>query len=77
MSSTQSQALDDYVEVPYSADMNPDTFTYEVWAYVTGGSGTWRTVMATRAGYTGMTIYAGTNDNWQFWTGTGSSRAIK
>ena len=31
-----------YVSVPYSASLNPATFSVEVWAKPTGGAGTYR-----------------------------------
>jgi hypothetical protein len=64
----------DYVSISYDEALNPDTFTFEAWAYVSGGSGTWRNVMTNREGsYRGPIIYAGTNDKWQIWLGDESS----
>ena len=64
---------DDYVEVPYNADLNPDQFTVECWARVEGGDGTWRSVITSRDDnpQMGYIIYAGSNNRWQFWTGDG------
>lgn len=64
----------DYVSISYDEALNPDTFTFEAWAYVSGESGTWRNVMTSREGsYRGPIIYAGTNDQWQIWLGDESS----
>ena len=70
----------DYVEVPYAiySAINPTSYTVSAWAKVEGGSGTWRSVITSRSDDTsgsndkGYTIYAGDNDTWQFWTGTGT-----
>ncbi len=67
----------DYVEVPYAIDsaINPTSYTVSAWAKVEGGSG-WRSVITSRSEFgsndKGYIIYAGDNDTWQFWTGTGS-----
>ena len=63
--------VDDYVEVPYSATLNPSVFTVEAWAKVTGGAGTWRSLITSRIipPRQGYIIYAGNNDFWQFWVG--------
>src|SRR5262249_37040737 len=52
-----------YVEVPYSVATNPATFAVEAWADVTGGAGTYRTVVMSRQGsfngtVRGYNIYA-------------------
>jgi hypothetical protein len=57
------------VNVPYSAALNPSVFSVEAWANVTGGSGTWRTVLASRSYPNGFTIYASSNNTWQLWLG--------
>jgi hypothetical protein len=68
----------DYVEVPYASAINPTSYTVSAWAKVEGGSGDWRSVITSRSNDTsgsndkGYTIYAGDNDTWQFWTGTGT-----
>jgi hypothetical protein len=67
-----------YAEVPFTAANNPTTtFSVEAWATVTGGAGTWRTVVMSRqgsfsgTGARGYLIYAGADNHWQFWIGTG------
>jgi len=66
---------DDYVEIPYSASLNPDEFTVEAWAKVEGGEGTYRSVITSRNAFLhrGYKIYAAANDKWQFWIGDGGS----
>ncbi len=69
-----------YVEVPYSPSSNPASFSIEVWAYLTGGNGTWRTLIASRnvsstspVTSTGYDLYAAPNEIWQFWVRNGST----
>lgn len=64
-----------YVSVPYSATLNPTRFSVEAWAYVTGGDGTYRSVVTSRdyaagAFHRGYVLYAG-SEFWEFWLGTG------
>ena len=70
----------DYVEVPYASAINPTSYTVSAWAKVEGGSGDWRSVITSRSetgsNDKGYTIYAGNNDTWQFWTGTGTGTNI-
>lgn len=66
------------VDVPYAPDLNPAQFTIECWARATGGAGTWRSPLTSRDGslnapLSGYLFYAGANDHWQFWIGTGGS----
>ncbi|MEM8899053.1 MAG: LamG-like jellyroll fold domain-containing protein [Bacteroidota bacterium] len=69
---------DEYVEVPYYSDLNPSgSFSIECWVKVEGGSGTFRSpitsrqVLSSGTDYRGYLIYAGSDDQWQFWTGEG------
>ncbi len=65
-----------YAEIPYSADLNPATFTIEAWAKVEGGSGSFRSVITSRkAGNPtqGFMLYAASDNTWQFWTGDGGN----
>ncbi|MEL6192570.1 MAG: LamG-like jellyroll fold domain-containing protein [Bacteroidota bacterium] len=68
-----------YVEVPYNSGLNPSTFTLECWVKVDGGSGTVRSPMTSRQSLSGATnntgymIYAGSDNQWSFWTGDGGS----
>jgi uncharacterized repeat protein (TIGR01451 family) len=69
--------VDDHIDVAYTADVNPGSFTVAAWAKVTGGSG-YRTVLASREGapQRGYTLYATPHNTWEFWAGTGTSWAI-
>jgi hypothetical protein len=61
------------VDVPYHASHNPAFFTVECWVRCTGGTGTFRAPLSSRDDLPqrGYTFYAGTDNLWQFWTGTG------
>jgi hypothetical protein len=69
----------EYVEVPYSAALNPAaSFTLEAWAYPTGGAGTFRAVISSRDSSAsplarGYILYASSTNLWELWTGTGTS----
>jgi hypothetical protein len=66
----------DYVQVPYSAQLNPSQFTVACWAKVTGGQGKFRSPVTSRDGKNGLKgykLYAGDNNKWQTWVGNGSS----
>jgi hypothetical protein len=66
-----------YVNVPYSASLNPTTFTEEAWADVTGGSGTYRGIVGNSSlvGSTthGFNMYADSTNHWRFYVGTGTT----
>ncbi len=70
--------IDDYVEVPYSAQLNPPQFTIEAWVMPNGGYGTYRSVMTSRddSPLSGYVIYASASDTWEFWSGNGSSWSV-
>lgn len=61
------------IEMPYSPDLNPDQFTIECWAKVTGAAGNYRSPITSRDDYPqrGYLIYAAANNQWEFWSGTG------
>ncbi len=63
---------DDYVEVPYSAQLNPDSFTVAAWVKASGGSGAYRSVFTSRDtnATNGYMIYATGDNYWQLWIGT-------
>lgn len=68
---------DDYVEVPYNSALNPSTFTYEFWARVDGGSGTYRCPLSTRywdwgGSFYGVNFYAREDNVWDFAWGGGA-----
>ncbi len=67
----------DYIEVPYKPELNPPQFTVSCWAKVKGGQGQWRSPLTSRTAkgstdHGGYILYAGTNNQWQFWIGNGS-----
>jgi hypothetical protein len=64
-----------YVEVPYRAALNPSVFTVESWVYLTGGAGTFRSVLTSREYPRGFMLYASDTNTWQLWLGTGSDWA--
>jgi hypothetical protein len=77
-SSVQFNGSTDRMVVPYTVALNPSTFSVEAWAKVTGGNGTYRTVIMSREGSTtpdlhGYNFYAGLNERWQGWVGYGTS----
>ncbi len=63
------------LDVTYSPELNPESFTFAAWARVTGGAGQFRSVVTSRFdGFPtlgGYVLYAGSNNTWQFWTGGG------
>jgi VCBS repeat-containing protein len=66
------------VDIPHSPALNPaGSFSVESWSMVTGGAGNFRSVITSRDGIPGDTrgyiLYAGSDNRWQFWTGTGGS----
>ena len=70
-------AFDGYVGygwVPYSANLNPPTFSVECWVYPTGGAGSYRSPFSNRStagGPQGYLLYANDQDKWSFWMGSG------
>ncbi|NQT53666.1 LamG domain-containing protein, partial [bacterium] len=63
----------DKIDVPYSAALNPASFSFECWARITPGSGTGhRSPMTSRddAPQEGYIFYA-QGGSWQYWTGPG------
>ena len=73
----QFDGKNDFVEVPYNPQLNPNQFTVSCWAKVTGGQGRWRSPVtcrdASRNTCKGYKLYAGTNNKWQTWVGNGSN----
>jgi PKD repeat protein len=72
---------DEYVNVPFTSALNPASFTVEAWAFVTGGQGTYRSLVTSRdfasGNARGYILYAGSNDRWQFWTGSGPWNVVE
>jgi hypothetical protein len=67
---------DEYMGVPYAAALNPSQFTVEAWVNLTGGQGTFRSVVTSRdyapGNARGYILYAASDNTWQLWTGNGS-----
>jgi|GEM_PF-1938159 len=65
----------DYIEVPYTPDLNPAQFTLSCWVKVTGNPGQWRSLFTSRIGIplSGYILYATTANRWAFWLGGGGS----
>lgn len=73
--SVDFDGVDDRVTIPYSTALNPANLTVSVWAKVEGGAGTYRSPVTSRtylAGTQGYILYAGMDNRWQFWTGSGT-----
>ncbi|MGH3132546.1 MAG: LamG-like jellyroll fold domain-containing protein, partial [Gaiellaceae bacterium] len=66
----------EHVAIPYSAALNPSSFTVEAWAYVTGGQGRYRAVVSNRdfapSSSRGFILYASSSDAWELWLGNGT-----
>lgn len=71
----QFDGKNDYVELAYRPELNPNQFTVSCWAKVSGGQGTYRSVITSRDEnpVKGYIIYAGADNKWQFWIGNGGS----
>ena len=65
---------DEYVQVPFAAALNPASFTVEAWAFVTGGQGTFRSLVTSRqfapGAARGYILYAGADNNGNCGPGT-------
>jgi hypothetical protein len=64
----------DKVDVPYSANLNPQTFTVGLWVYADPTGSDYRSPLTSRddAPQRGYILYLEPGNTWQFWTGTGS-----
>jgi hypothetical protein len=64
----------DGVDVPYSADLNPQAFTVSLWANPSSAGSDYRSPITSRgdAPQKGYILYVEPGNTWQFWTGTGS-----
>jgi hypothetical protein len=66
-----------YGQVAFDAALNPAQFSVEAWVKLTGGAGTYRSVVTSRTGsYSGYILYATAADTWQFWLGAGTAWRI-
>lgn len=68
------------IEVPASLGLNTTVFSVECWALPRGGNGAFRSPVTSRNAGTGVAegylFYAGTDDRWQFWLGTGTAWTV-
>ena len=64
----------DGIQVPYSADLNPDNFTVSAWVKPSTGA-SWNSVVTSRedngTSVNGYILYNSPDGNWDFWTGGG------
>ncbi|HAJ60969.1 MAG TPA: hypothetical protein DCP31_18315, partial [Cyanobacteria bacterium UBA8543] len=68
--------VNDCVEVPYSASLNPSQFTVSCWVKVEGGQGSHRSPLTSRSsdsGLKGYVIYATPENKWEMFVGNGST----
>ena len=79
-SAVSFNGVDEYVNVPYLAALNPSAFTIEAWAYPTGGQGTFRSIVTSRdyapGAAKGYVLYAAPDNTWQLWTGAGGWNVV-
>ncbi len=61
-----------YVQAPSDPTVNPSSFSVEVWARPTGGTGAYHGVMASRSYPQGWALYEGDDGSWEFWVNSGS-----
>jgi hypothetical protein len=64
----------DFVDVPYSASLNPPAFTVSLWARPTSGGSDYRSPLTSRddTPQRGYILYVEPGNTWQFWTGNGT-----
>ncbi|RYD27027.1 MAG: hypothetical protein EOP86_25130, partial [Verrucomicrobiaceae bacterium] len=62
------------IDIPWTPVLNGTTFSVECWAFVEGGENNYRSPVTSRddGPQRGYIIYAGAENTWQFWTGTGT-----
>ena len=60
-------------DVPFAASLNASNFTFECWARVTNGAGTYRSPLTSRDDnpQRGYIFYASAGNTWEFWSGKG------
>ena len=79
-SAVSFNGVDEHVNVPYLAALNPTSFTVEAWAYPTGGQGTFRSIVTSRdyapGAAKGYVLYAAPDNTWQLWTGSGGWNVV-
>lgn len=68
--------VNDRVEVPYSASLNPSQFTVSCWVKVEGGQGSYRSPLTSRSSDSsikGYMIYANYQNEWELIVGNGAT----
>lgn len=63
----------DKADVPYTSALNPAQFSFSVCAKPTGGVGSYRSPVTSRATFLGYILYASGGNVWSFWIGNGSA----
>ncbi|MBD2185871.1 LamG-like jellyroll fold domain-containing protein [Aerosakkonema funiforme] len=72
--------VDDKLDMPYAPELNPASFTVEMWAMVQGGSG-YQSILASVGGSPlegrkGYLFCVTPTRQWQFWVGNGEPKAF-
>ncbi|MDZ8262858.1 LamG domain-containing protein [Nostoc sp. ChiQUE01b] len=72
--------VDDKLDMPYAPELNPGSFTVEMWVMVQGGSG-YQSILASvggspLAGRKGYLFCITPARQWQFWLGNGEPKAF-
>ncbi|MFN6501548.1 MAG: LamG domain-containing protein [Nostoc sp. DedQUE01] len=72
--------VDDKLDMPYASELNPASFTVEMWVMVQGGSG-YQSILASvggspLAGRKGYLFCITPARQWQFWLGNGEPKAF-
>ncbi|MBW4497050.1 MAG: hypothetical protein KME26_29115, partial [Oscillatoria princeps RMCB-10] len=72
--------VSDKLDMPYAPELNPGSFTVEMWAMVQGGTG-YQSVLSSVAGSPlegrkGYLLCLTPSRQWQFWTGSGEPKAF-
>ena len=61
----------DYIELPYSSDLNTSKFTCSLWARVLGGANYRSPLTSRNSSNCGYIFYVSTANVWEFWTYNG------
>ena len=72
--------VDDKLDMPYTPELNPNSFTVEMWVMVQGGSG-YQSILASvggspLAGRKGYLLCITPARQWQFWLGSGQPKGF-
>jgi len=68
----------EYAEIQYNENLNPEIFTISLWAKVNGGQEEYRSAITSRNGnsQSGYMVYASPGNDWHFTVGGGSWQTI-